>query len=55
MKVLSKNKIHGKGKFIDKSGTVFEGKFRYGKFIKKINNNTRQVLKLNQNRSRLSF
>tara|TARA_B100000214_G_C23943150_1_gene616699 strand:+ start:112 stop:606 length:495 start_codon:yes stop_codon:yes gene_type:complete len=44
---FKKNKIHGKGKFIDKSGTVFEGKFRYGKFIKKINNNTRQVLKLN--------
>tara|TARA_A100000164_G_scaffold369274_1_gene393588 strand:- start:407 stop:898 length:492 start_codon:yes stop_codon:yes gene_type:complete len=44
---FKKNRIHGKGKFTDSGGNVYEGKFKYGKFIKKINNNARQVLKLN--------
>ena len=44
---FKKNKIHGKGKFTDSNGNVYEGKFKYGKFINKINNNARQVLKLN--------
>ena len=28
---LKRNRIHGKGKFIDFNNNVFEGKFKYGK------------------------
>ena len=43
---VSKNRIHGKGKYIDAQGKVYEGKFRYGSFKTKIDNKTRDVIKL---------
>ena len=43
---VKNNKIHGKGKYIDAQGKVYEGKFRYGAFKIKIDNKTRDVIKL---------
>ena len=43
---VSKNRIHGKGKYTDAQGKVYEGKFRYGSFKTKIDNKTRDVIKL---------
>ena len=43
---VSKNRIHGKGKYTDAQGKVYEGKFRYGSFRTKIDNKTREVIKL---------
>ena len=43
---VSKNRIHGKGKYTDAQGKVYEGKFRYGSFKTKIDNKTREVIKL---------
>ena len=43
---VKKNKIHGKGKYTDAQGKVYEGKFRYGSFKTKIDNKTRDVIKL---------
>ena len=43
---VKKNKIHGKGKYTDAQGKVYEGKFRYGSFQTKIDNKTRDVIKL---------
>ena len=43
---VSKNRIHGDGKYIDAQGKVYEGKFRYGAFKIKIDNKTREVIKL---------
>ena len=43
---VSKNRIHGEGKYIDAQGKVYEGKFRYGVFKIKIDNKTRDVIKL---------
>ena len=43
---VKSNKIHGKGKYIDAQGKVYEGKFKYGAFITKIDNKTRDVIKL---------
>ena len=43
---VKKNKIHGKGKYTDAQGKVYEGKFRYGSFQTKIDNKTRDVVKL---------
>ena len=43
---VSKNRIHGKGKYTDAQGKVYEGKFRYGSFSTKIDNKTREVIKL---------
>ena len=43
---VKNNKIHGKGKYTDAQGKVYEGKFRYGSFKTKIDNKTRDVIKL---------
>ena len=43
---VSNNRIHGKGKYTDAQGKVYEGKFRYGSFRTKIDNKTREVIKL---------
>ena len=43
---VKSNKIHGKGKFTDAKGKVYEGKFKYGAFIIKIDNKTREFIKL---------
>ena len=43
---VSNNRIHGKGKYTDAQGKVYEGKFRYGSFETKIDNKTREVIKL---------
>ena len=43
---VSKNRIHGKGKYTDAQGKVYEGKFSYGSFKTKIDNKTRDVIKL---------
>ena len=43
---VNKNKIHGKGKYTDSQGNVFEGKFKYGSLILKIDNQTRNVVKI---------
>ena len=43
---VKNNKIHGKGKYTDAQGKVYEGKFRYGLFKTKIDNKTRDVIKL---------
>ena len=43
---VKNNKIHGKGKYIDAQGKVYEGKFSYGSFKTKIDNKTRDVIKL---------
>ena len=43
---VKKNKIHGKGKYTDAKGKVYEGKFSYGSFRTKIDNKTRDVVKL---------
>ena len=43
---VKNNKIHGKGKYIDAQGKVYEGKFKYGSFKTKIDNKTRDVIKL---------
>ena len=43
---VSKNRIHGEGKYIDAQGKVYEGKFSYGAFKIKIDNKTRDVIKL---------
>ena len=43
---VKKNKIHGKGKYTDAQGNVFEGKFKYGALILKIDNKTRNVVKI---------
>tara|TARA_X000000950_G_C13711650_1_gene576459 strand:- start:17 stop:514 length:498 start_codon:yes stop_codon:yes gene_type:complete len=43
---VSKNRIHGKGKYTDSQGKVYEGKFKYGTLKSKIDNNTREVLKI---------
>ena len=43
---VKSNKIHGKGKYTDAQGKVYEGKFRYGSFKTKIDNKTRDVIKL---------
>jgi hypothetical protein len=43
---VKNNKIHGKGKYTDAQGKVYEGKFRYGSFQTKIDNKTRDVVKL---------
>ena len=43
---VKKNKIHGKGKYTDAKGKVYEGKFSYGSFKTKIDNKTRDVVKL---------
>lgn len=44
--VVKKNKIHGKGKYTDLQGNVFEGNFKYGSLILKIDNQTRNVIKI---------
>jgi hypothetical protein len=41
---VKKNKIHGKGKYTDSQGKVYEGKFRYGTIKIKIDKKTRDVL-----------
>ena len=46
MKAKLKNKIHGKGKYTDAQGKVYEGKFSYGSFKTKIDKKTRDVIKL---------
>ena len=38
--------MHGKGKYTDLEGNVFEGKWRYGKFRKKIDKKTREIISL---------
>ena len=43
---VKNNKIHGKGKYTDAQGKVYEGKFSYGSFKTKIDNKTRDVIKL---------
>ena len=43
---VKNNKIHGKGKYTDAQGKVYEGKFKYGSFKTKIDNKTRDVIKL---------
>ena len=43
---VKNNKIHGKGKYTDAQGKVYEGKFRYRAFKIKIDNKTRDVIKL---------
>jgi len=43
---VKSNKIHGKGKYTDAQGKVYEGKFKYGAFITKIDKKTREVIKL---------
>ena len=43
---VSKNRIHGNGKYTDSQGKVYEGKFKYGSLISKIDNKTRDVLKI---------
>ena len=43
---VSKNRIHGKGKYTDSQGNVFEGKFKYGRFVNKINDKTRNIIKI---------
>ena len=43
---VSKNRIHGKGKYTDAQGKVYEGKFSHGSFKTKIDNKTRDVIKL---------
>ena len=43
---VKNNKIHGKGKYTDVQGKVYEGKFSYGSFKTKIDNKTRDVIKL---------
>ena len=43
---VKSNKIHGKGKYTDAQGKVYEGKFSYGSFKTKIDNKTRDVIKL---------
>ena len=43
---VSKNRIHGKGKYTDAQGKVYEGKFRSGTIKLKINNKTRDIIKL---------
>ena len=43
---VKSNKIHGKGKYTDAKGKVYEGKFSYGSFKTKIDNKTRDVIKL---------
>ena len=43
---VKSNKIHGKGKYTDAQWKVYEGKFRYGSFKTKIDNKTREVIKL---------
>ena len=44
--MVSKNRIHGKGKYTDSQGKVYEGKFRYGTIKLKIDNKTRDVVKI---------
>ena len=41
---FKKNKFHGKGKYTTKSGEVFEGKWRRGRFNQKVNNKTRKII-----------
>jgi hypothetical protein len=43
---VKENKIHGKGKYIDAQGNIYEGKFKYGFFRTKIDKKTRNVIKL---------
>tara|TARA_B100000674_G_scaffold498628_1_gene538233 strand:+ start:2260 stop:2754 length:495 start_codon:yes stop_codon:yes gene_type:complete len=43
---VSKNRIHGKGKYIDAQGNIFEGKFKYGTLKVKIDNKTRNIIKI---------
>ena len=43
---VKKNRIHGKGIYTDSQGKVYEGKFKYGTLKSKIDNNTREVLKI---------
>tara|TARA_B110000008_G_C16876423_1_gene526996 strand:- start:391 stop:1023 length:633 start_codon:yes stop_codon:yes gene_type:complete len=40
--------IHGSGKFIDLGGNAYQGKWKYGKLIIKVDRKTRQVIKINR-------
>lgn len=44
---VSRNRIHGIGIYTDAQGRVFEGKFTYGKIKKRIDINSREIIKLN--------
>ena len=44
---VSRNRIHGVGIYTDAQGRVFEGKFTYGKIMKRIDINSREIIKLN--------
>jgi len=43
---VSKNRIHGRGIYTDSQGKVYEGKFRYGTVKMKIDNKTRNIVKI---------
>ncbi len=43
---FKRNKFHGKGKYTSKSGEVFEGKWRRGRFYQKVNKKARKVIVL---------
>ena len=47
---VKKNSPHGKGKYTDSQGNVFEGKFRRGKFKNKIDKKTRKIINLDVNK-----
>ena len=43
---IRKNKLHGKGKLVLPDGTIFEGKFKSNKFVKKHSRKTRTFVKI---------
>ena len=45
---FKKNKMHGKGKLLY-DNNVFEGKFKSGKFVNKIDKKTREIIQLDVN------
>ena len=52
---FKKNIIHGNGKYMDLDGNITSGKWTHGKIRKKIDNNNREVLKLNRLTGKVNY
>ena len=52
---VKKNKIHGKGKYIDLDGNIFEGRFILGKYKIAIDKKTRQIIGLDVDNGYLNY
>ena len=52
---VKKNKIHGKGKYIDLDSNIFEGRFSLGKYKIAIDKKTRQIIELDVDNGYLNY